>query len=82
MPRGIFSVVCTVANFGAPPIRVTPPPSARQYSASISAKCCATMNWMPKFELPSSPDFGQEDDVAIERHVLPLQQQHRHQRRR
>ena len=24
--------------------------------------------------------FGQEDHVAVERHVLPLQQQHRHER--
>jgi hypothetical protein len=36
MPRGIFSSVWTVAYFTSPLIRVTPPPSARQYSASIA----------------------------------------------
>ena len=36
MPRGIFSSVSTVVYFATPPIRIAPPPSARQYSASIS----------------------------------------------
>jgi len=34
-----FSVVATDAYFTAPPTRVTPPPSARQYSESIASKC-------------------------------------------
>jgi hypothetical protein len=55
MPRGIFSSVCTEANFTSPPMRVTLPPSARQYSASISEKCWFTMNWMPTRVVPSSP---------------------------
>ena len=29
--------------------------------------------------MPSSPDFGEEDDVAVERDVLPLEHQHHHQ---
>ena len=39
------------------------------------------MNWMPTRVEPSSPASAEEDDVAIERHVQPLQHQHHHQRR-
>src|SRR6476659_4406196 len=55
MPRGIFSSVSTVVYFATPPMRIAPPPSARQYSASISGNCSLTMYWMPKLEFPSSP---------------------------
>ena len=59
MPRGIFSVACTVANLGSPPIRVTPPPSARQYSASISGEV------LPDHELDA------EVRVALPRPIRP-----------
>ena len=52
---GIFSSVWTEAYFARPSMRLTLPPSARQYSASISAKCWSTMNWMPTRVVPSSP---------------------------
>ena len=40
------------------------------------------MNWMPTRVVPSSPASTSTIDVAVERHVHPLQHQHRHQRRR
>ena len=78
MPRGIFSTVWMVANFTSPPTRGTLPPSAKQYSASISPKCCFTdTRCRPSAFLAR---FGEEDDVAVERHIQPLEHQHRHQR--
>ena len=55
MARGIFSVVATEAYFTAPPMRVTPPPSARQYSASMASKWSFAMCRMPTRVVPSSP---------------------------
>src|SRR3990172_331635 len=48
-------MVCTEAYFTSPPMRVSPPPSARQYSASIFGRCWFTMNWIPTRVDPSSP---------------------------
>ena len=56
MPRGIFSSVWISAYVTLPRSRAVDPPSARQYSASMSPKCCDAMNWTPTRELPSSPD--------------------------
>jgi len=46
--------------FTWPPTRVTFPPSARQYSASISGKCWFTMYWIPTVLEPSSPDSARK----------------------
>ena len=57
-----------------------PPPSASAYSASISSKCWLTMKGMPTpAGSASSPELGQEDDVAVERQAAALGEQHDHQ---
>ena len=79
MARGIFSVVATEAYFTAPPTRVTPPPSARQYSASMASKCWLAMNWMPTRVVPSSPASARKITSRSSGDLLALQPQHRHQ---
>ena len=54
--RGSFSVVPMFDCATLPPVRTTPPPSARQYSALIASRWLSAMNCAPTSGAPSSPD--------------------------
>ena len=58
--------------------RRTPPVSARQISASMSFQCSLTRYSMPGAGGGFLAGFRDEDHVAVERHMRPLQQQHGH----
>ena len=82
MRRGIFSSVCTVANVDAARLARDAAALGEAVLGIHSAK------WSRDDEVDADAGAAllaglrEKDDVAIERHVLPLQQQHRHQRRR
>ena len=58
--RGSFSVVPTLARLTLPPVRTTPPPSARQNSALMASRWLSIMNCAPTSGAPSSPDSARK----------------------
>ena len=83
MARGIFSSVWIDAKVTLPPWRLRLPPSARQNSASIFGE---VLVWPCNCDAEAHRAFfaglEERDDVAVERHVLALQRQQRHDRGR
>ena len=77
--RGSFSVVPTLARLILPPVRTTPPPSARQNSALMASRWLSIMNCAPTSGAPSSPDSARKMTSRSSARVGALELQHQHQ---
>ncbi len=79
MPRGIFSSVSTVVYLATPPIRIAPPPFGEAVFGLDLRIVLAHHELHAEIRAALLAGLRQKDDVAVERHVEPLEQQHRHQ---